>query len=125
MRSRTCASLLATVATVLCACPAPPASFRVVDLAEAQRVVGHHELILVEATPATRARPDAASPDVPVSVGVLVFGDDERVTRARAAELARAGNHPVLVFVPRDAEERGSFYAVASPAEEVRRDEDS
>jgi hypothetical protein len=56
---------------------------------------------------------------------VLVFGIDERSARARAAALARAGNHPVLVFVPRDAEERGRFYAVASPAEEDRRGEDS
>jgi hypothetical protein len=117
--------LLVSVSAVLCACPAPPASFRVIELAEAQRLVQHHELILVEAPRALPGSPGAAAPDVPAGVGVLVFGDDERSAHARAAALARAGNHPVLVFVPRNAEERGRFYAVAIPTEEDRRDEDS
>jgi hypothetical protein len=125
MRSRACAVLLVSVSAVLCACPAPPAAFRVVELAEAQRLVEHHELILVEAPRVLVRSPGAATRDVPPGVGVLVFGDDERSTHARAAALARAGNHPVLVFVPRDAEERGRFYAVAIPTEEDRRDEDS
>jgi len=125
MRSRACAGLLAVVTACLCACPAPPRSFRVVDLAEAQRLAGRHELVLVEAPAVLLRGPTTGAAVIPEGAGVLVFGMDERSTRARAAALARAGNHPVLVFVPRDAEERGRFYAVASPTEEDRRGEDS
>jgi hypothetical protein len=125
MRSRACAALLVGVSAGLFACPAPPASFRVVELAEAQSLVELHEVILVEAPPVMLGAPKAAAPEIPAGASVLVFGVDERSTRARAATLARAGNHPVLVFVPRNAEERGRFYAVASPAEEDRRGEDS
>jgi hypothetical protein len=125
MTSRVCAALLAGVVMGLVGCPAPPPSFRVVDLAEAKRAVEAHVLILVEAAPVLLRGPGASAGDVPKGAGVLVFGIDERSARARAAGLARAGNHPVLVFVPRDAEERGRFYAVASPAEEDRRGKDS
>lgn len=125
MRSRACAVLLAAVFTGLTACPAPPVSFRVVDLEEAKRAVEARALFLVEAAPVLLRVPKGIAAPVPAGVGVLVFGIDERSTRARAAALARAGNQPVLVFVPRDAEERGRFYAVASPAEEDRRGEDS
>jgi hypothetical protein len=125
MRSRACLALLISVACVLAACPAPPASFRVVDLSEAKLLVERHEVVLIEAAPMLLSAPKPAAPAVSLGSGVLVYGIDERSTRARAADLARAGNHPVLVFVPRDAEERGRFYAVASPAEEDRRGEDS
>jgi hypothetical protein len=125
MRSRACLALLVGVAACLSACPAPPASFRVVDLAEAKRLVEQHEVVLVEAPLVLLGAPKPAVPAVRLGTTVLVFGIDERSTRARAAALARAGSHPVLVFVPRDAEERGRFYAVASPAEEDRRGEDS
>ncbi len=125
MGSHVRAVLLAAVICSLLGCPAPPPSFRVVDLAEAERLVGLHELILVEAPAVFLRTPDGPSPAVPASAGVLVYGMDERATRARAAVFARAGNHPVLVFVPRDAEERGRFYALASPAEEDRRGKDS
>jgi hypothetical protein len=125
MPSRARAVLLAAVVSSLAACPAPPPSFRVVDLAEAKRAVEAHVLVLVEAAPVLLHGPGAVTADIPAGAGVLVFGIDERSARSRAAALARAGNQPVLVFVPRDAEERGRFYAVASPAEEDRRDEDS
>jgi hypothetical protein len=125
MRSRACAVLLASVLAGLAACTAPPASFRVVDLAEAKRAVEARVLVLVEAAPVLLRGSSSTAAEIPDGAGVLVFGIDERSARARAAALARAGNHPVLVFVPRDAEERGRFYAVASPAEEDRRDEDS
>ena len=128
MRSRACLALLVGVASVLAACPAPPASFRVIELDEAKRLVERHEVLLVEAPPdaAQRHRADrAAETGCPRTPGCWCSGIDERSTRARAAALARAGNQPVLVFIPRDAEERGSFYAVASPAEEDRRGKDS
>jgi hypothetical protein len=118
-------ALLFGVALALLACPAPPPSFRVVDLGEAQALVERREVILVEAPAVLRGAAAPELPEVPRGSGVLVFGIDERSTRMRAAALARAGNRPVLVFVPRDAEERGRFYAVASPAEEDRRGEDS
>jgi hypothetical protein len=96
-----------------------------IDIDEAKRLVERQEVLLIEVQPTLRSAPPPAGPTERVAKGVLVYGVDERSTRARAAALARAGNHPVLVFVPRDAEERGRFYAVASPAQEVRRDEDS
>ena len=125
MPSRARLALLVSVACVVTACPAPPVRFRVIAIEEAQRLVLRHEVVLVEVPPALLSAPKEAVPAIRRGTGVLVFGVDERSTRARAAALARAGNHPVLVFVPRDAEERGRFYAVASPAEEDRRGEDS
>src|SRR5512134_2506265 len=109
MRSRRCALLLAAVVTGLAACPSPPPSFRIVDLDEAKRAVEARVLVLVEAAPVLLRGRDSLAADVPKGAGVLVFGIDERSARARAAALARAGNQPVLVFVPRDAEERGRF----------------
>ena len=124
MRSRARAVLVAIASAGLSACPAPPVSFRIVDLAEAKRLVETREVVLVEASELATSPPAAGEP-TPAGAAVLVFGVSESATRARAAALARAGNHPVLVFVPRDADERGRFYAVASPAKEDPRGEDS
>jgi hypothetical protein len=125
MRSRARLALLISVACVVTACPAAPVRFRVIAIEEAKRLVESHAVVLVEVPPALMTAPKDAAVPVHRGTAVLVFGIDERSTRVRAAALARAGNHPVLVFVPRDAEERGRFYAVASAAEEVRRGEDS
>ncbi|MFI5317126.1 MAG: hypothetical protein ACHQ6T_15605 [Myxococcota bacterium] len=103
------------------ACAPPPPEFRVVDLAEAQRLVAQERLAVVE-VPGDAA---AASAAVPAGGGVLVFGFDARAARLRAANFARSGNRPVIVFIPRDADERGRFYAVATQRQEDRRGKDS
>jgi hypothetical protein len=108
----------------LASCSAPP-SFRVVDLAEAQRAAETGAVSVVEALELQGRAADPKAAEVPAGRGVLVFGMDERAARARAAAFARAGNQPVLVFVPRDAEERGRFYAVASRDREDRSGKDS
>ena len=103
-----------------------PASFRMVGFTEAQEAAKSGGVAVVEALELHgRSADPKAAPDVPEGRGVLVFGMDERAARARAAAFARAGNQPVLVFVPRDAEERGRFYAVASRDREERSGKDS
>jgi len=114
-----CASLIA-----LTSC-GRPASFRMVDLGEAQEAAQAGDLAVIEALDRDTRATDPKAERVPAGRGVLVFGMDERAARAQAAAFARAGNQPVLVFVPRDAEERGRFYAVASREREDRRGKDS
>jgi hypothetical protein len=113
---------LVSVAAALLACSPPPAEFRVVNLEEARRLVEKERLTVVEAFVDARGE---TPPGVPAGAGVLVFGLDAKAARARAATFARAGNRPVLVFIPRDADERGRFYAVASRKQEERRGKDS
>jgi hypothetical protein len=102
--------------------PRPP-EFRVVGLDEARQAVDQGQLAVVEAVDA--ASPPRSDPEVAPGAGVLIVGLDARAARMRAANFARAGNHPVLVFIPRDADERGRFYAAASQRQEVRRGRDS
>jgi hypothetical protein len=104
------------------ACGKSPAEFRVVGADEAQRLVERERLTLVEAVADAQ---NATQAEVPAGAGVLVFGLDAKVARARAATFARAGNRPVVVFIPRDADERGRFYALASQRQEERRGKDS
>jgi hypothetical protein len=96
-----------------------------VDLAEAQQAAESGAVAVIEALELHGRGADPKAREVPLGRGVLVFGMDERAARARAAAYARAGNQPVLVFVPRDAEERGRFYAVASREREERSGKDS
>jgi len=113
---------LLSVALAFIACGKAPAEFRVVGADEAQRLVERERLTLVEAVADAQ---NATQAEVPAGAGVLVFGLDARVARARAATFARAGNRPVIVFIPRDADERGRFYALASQRQEERRGKDS
>jgi hypothetical protein len=112
---------LVSVAAAVLAC-SPPAEFRVVSLDEARRLVEKERLAVVEVFVDARGQTPTL---VPAGAGVLVFGLDAKAARARAAIFARAGNRPVLVFIPRDADERGRFYAVASRKQEERRGKDS
>lgn len=57
--------------------------------------------------------------------GVLVVAVDRRMAHRSAAALVRAGNHPVYVFIPKNAEERSGLYALALQTEEAIRGEDS
>ena len=105
-------------------CAPRPPEFREVGLEEARTLVQAERLTVVEAfaDPRKQAADGAAiQPDA----GVLVFGLDAKAARARAAIFARAGHRPVLVFIPRNADERGRFYAVASRRQEDRRGKDS
>ncbi len=117
--------ILLSAALVAVSSCSRPASFRMVDLAEAQNAAEAGVLTVVEALELHDRAADPKVDEVPAGRGVLVFGMDERAARARAAAFARAGNQPVLVFVPRDADERGRFYAVASRDREERRGKDS
>ena len=102
-------------------CGSGPVEFRVVAMDEAQRALVSEQLFILEAQDEVQPPVDA----VPPGAGVLIVGLNGRVARARAANFARAGNHPVLVFIPRDADERGRFYAAAAQRQEVHRGKDS
>src|SRR5262249_55013593 len=86
------------------ACGPRPAEVRVIGLDEARQAVVGQELSVVEAFDAASPQPGNAAV-VPPGAGVLIVGLDARAARMRAASFARAGNHPVLVFIPRDADE--------------------
>jgi len=122
MAPRVPVTWLVSAVALLFACAPPPAEFRVVGLDEARSLVERERLAVVEAFADARGE---TPPRVPPGAGVLVFGLDAKAARARAAIFARAGNRPVLVFIPRDADERGRFYAVASRKQEERRGKDS
>jgi hypothetical protein len=115
-------ALLVSLPGLFGCAPRPP-EFREVGLEEARTVVQAQRLTVVEAF----ADPHKQEQDRPVEPdgGVLVFGLDAKAARARAATFARAGHRPVLVFIPKNADERGRFYAVASRRQEDRRGKDS
>jgi hypothetical protein len=117
-------SVLIGVLVGFLGCGPRPPEFRVVGLDEARQAVEQDGLAVVEAV--DEASPPLSDPAVVApGSGVLIVGLDARAARMRAANFARAGNHPVLVFIPRDADERGRFYAAASQRQEVRRGKDS
>ncbi len=121
------------------ACSPLPISFEEVPLEVAQRLMRDPRVTLIEAIEDSSSPQQAlpggfrwrlgnehASPpgDLP-SGRTLVIADDERIAHRSAAALARAGNQPVFVFIPTNAEERSSLYALALQLEETIRGEDS
>jgi hypothetical protein len=124
MRQAVQHTLLLPLLVALFGCGPRPPEFREVGLEEARALIQEQRLTVVEAFSDVRKTAEKA-PEVQPDAGVLVFGLDAKAARARAATFARAGNHPVLLFIPRDADERGKFYAVASRRQEDRRGKDS
>ncbi len=121
-------------------CPGAPPWFEEVGLERASSLLTDPGIALVDAVsdengqpgplpggvrwklgPAPALRPEA----VPAAGGVLVVGSEARVAYRSAAALARAGNQPVYVFIPMNADERSRLYASALASEEVPRGEDS
>jgi len=117
-------TVLLPLLVALFGCAPRPPEFREVGLEEARALVQAQRLTVVEALADTRREARDGSAAQPEG-GVLVFGLDAKAARARAAIFARAGHRPVLVFIPKDADERGRFYAVASRRQEDRRGKDS
>ena len=121
------------------ACSPLPASFEEVPLEVARRLLRDPGVTLIEAVADSRDAHEAlpggfrwrlgdgfASPkhDLP-SGSALVIAETQRIAHRSAAALARAGNQPVYVFIPTNAEERSSLYALALQIEETIRGEDS
>ncbi len=118
----------------------PPISFEVISLERARSLVANSRITLLDVVSDKADQPgplpggvrwrlstgEIALPDaVSDGSGVLVVGSSSQVAHRSAAALARAGNHPVFVFIPRDADERSRLYAVARKTEEAPRGEDS
>ncbi len=128
-------------AAVLCALACSPVSvsFEEVPLELARRLLRDPRVTLIEAVDESSGAQEAlpggfrwhlgggpASPprDLP-SGRTLVIAENERIAHLCAADLARAGNHPVYVFILTNAEDRSSLYALALQIEETIRGEDS
>ena len=117
----------------------PPPSFAEVELDDARRLLREPDVAVVDAVGGARhslrvlpgavrwtlTQSPATPPDEIPSGPVLVVGASRPVGHRSAAALARAGNHPVYMFIPRDADERSSLYALALQSEETTRGEDS
>jgi hypothetical protein len=116
--------LLLALSSLFGCAPRPP-EFREVGLEEARTLVQGEGLTVVEAFADPRRQAQESATPVRADGGVLVFGLDAKAARARAATFARAGHRPVLVFIPKDADERGRFYAAAGRRQEDRRGKDS
>lgn len=121
------------------ACSPLPPSFEEVSLAAARELLGDPQISLIDVLARENAEGDAlpggfrwdlgqdAAPDprgLPAGA-VLVIASNRPTAHRSAAALARAGNHPVFVFIPRNAEERSSLYALALQTEERIRGENS
>jgi hypothetical protein len=121
------------------ACSQLPPSFEEVPLETARELLGDPRISLIDAVAGQAAEGSAlpggfrwdlgeGSEPAPRGLptgGVLVVASNRPTAHRSAAALARAGNHPVLVFIPRNAEERSSLYALALQTEEKIRGENS
>ena len=131
--------LLALGAGTGCLDGEPVRSFALIETAEARARLARERLTLVEVTgggsqnPAPGAvlwtlpeAPNAAiPPDLPSASGVLVIAAAETIGFRAAAALSRAGVNPVLLCIPRNAEERSGLYALALETKEIPRERDS
>lgn len=113
-------------AFLLSACFEAPPSFRVVELAEAQRLVHAGRVIVVDVVSGEKAAlplvrggvqwrlQDGVPPEPPpLAAGdVLVLGTEPEPTYRAAAALARARNPSVYVLISSSADERGTLYAL-------------
>ena len=127
-------------AAALCvACSPFPASFQEVQMEAVTKLLVDPRVSLIDAVADEADQPGElpggfrwthkeGGPNAPHNLpagGVLVIAVDRRMAHRSAAALVRAGNHPVYVFIPKNAEERSSLYALALQTEEAIRGEDS
>ncbi|MCP4003547.1 MAG: hypothetical protein GY725_05075 [bacterium] len=133
--------LIAVLAMALgFACSGSPPWFEVVSLEQASQMLGDPKIALVDAVSDGDDQPGplpggvrwklSSSPaqppeNVPQLAGVLIVGSEKRIAYRSAAALARAGNQPIYVFIPSDADERSRLYASALQSEEGPRGNDS
>ena len=127
-------------AAALClACSPFPESFQEVQMNAVVKLLVDPQVSLIDAVADGAGQPGElpggfrwthkegernAPQDLPAG-GVLVIAADRRMAHRAAAALVRAGNQPVYVFIPKNAEERSSLYALALRTEEAIRGEDS
>ncbi len=127
-------------AAALClACSPFPESFQEVQMNAVVKLLVNPQVSLIDAVADGAGQPGElpggfrwthkegepkAPQDLPAG-GVLVIAADRRTAHRAAAALVRAGNQPVYVFIPKNAEERSSLYALALQTEEAIRGEDS
>ncbi len=121
-------------------CPGAPPRFEEISLDQARELLSTPEVSLVDAVSDQTGQPGplpggvrwklgADPPERPEALAnqgaVLVVGSAPRIAYRSAAALARAGNRPVYVFIPMNAEERSTLYSFALEIEEVPSGEDS
>ena len=131
---------LALAALWMLACSGAPPWFELVSLEQARELLGDPAIALVDVVADGTGQPGAlpggvrwklgkARPmppeEVPPDIGVLVVGSERSLGLRSAAALARAGNRPVYVFIPGDADERSSLYALALETKEESIGQDS
>jgi hypothetical protein len=115
------------------ACGPAPASYRLVSLEEAQKLLIDPGVALVDAVSDDTDQPEplpsgvrwriadaAAKPPAQLAraTGVLIVASSKQVAHRGAAVLARERNRSVYVYIPRSARERSSLYARARDIEE-------
>lgn len=129
------------LAAALLGCTDAGPSYTRIEIERSRALLESDDVAIVDATSGATAEPEplpgstrwilpergpAPEPEgLPTTGAVLVVGNTDAVAHRAAATMARRGNHPVYVFIPRDANERVSLYAVARQTKEASRGEDS